>query len=68
MNSSPSALFSALLPSIGASFLDELLLGLNAIEGVQLRGHLGSAIPKLELHHVGVPALDMSGQVLREQV
>ena len=59
---------SALLPSIDASFLDELLLGLTAIGGVQLRVQLGSAVPKIELHHIGVPALDMSGQVLREQV
>ena len=68
MNPGPSTLLYALFPSIGASFVIELLLGLNPIEHMQLRGHLGSAIPKLEPHHLGVLALDVGGQMLCEQI
>ena len=68
MNPSPPTLLSALLPSVNSSSFVELLLRLDPIEDVQLRGHLSSTISELELHHFGMLALDMGGQMFCEQL
>ena len=48
---SPNATLATLSPSVAVASLLELLLRLDKLDDVELRGGLGSATAELELHH-----------------